>query len=115
MKKLAWDSKAYSAERPKGYLRPRSDSPYHTWRWTKVSRAFRERHPLCAECFRHGILKAAEVTDHIVPWPVCGDFWDSTNYQALCADCNAAKGNRDKRLIEDWRRTHPGAQEGRGA
>lgn len=71
-----------------------------------MSRAFRQSHPLCAECARNGRLKAAEVVDHIVPFPVCRDFFDESNLQSLCADCNIAKGNRDKVVIAEWRRTH---------
>ena len=71
-----------------------------------MSRAFRQSHPLCAECARNGRLKAAEVVDHIVPYPVCRDFFDEGNLQSLCSDCNIAKGNRDKVVIAEWRRTH---------
>nr|DAP90113.1 MAG TPA: HNH endonuclease [Caudoviricetes sp.] len=37
--------------------------------------------------------------DHIIPVAVCSDFWDKTNWQALCRKCNIEKGNKDKRLI----------------
>lgn len=49
------------------------------------------------------MVKAAEVTDHIVPWPVCQDFFDRSNLQSLCQTCNIAKGNRDKVVIAKWR------------
>ena len=114
MCKLAWDSNA-AADRAEGkYVRERSDDPYHSWRWTRVSRAWRAQHPLCAECYRHGRFVPAEVTDHIVPWPVCGDFWDRTNYQSLCRACNVAKGNRDKKVISEWRAKRLNGREGEG-
>ncbi|MCR5408158.1 MAG: HNH endonuclease [Bacteroidales bacterium] len=88
------------------YQRDRSASPYHSYRWTRLSRVFRAQHPLCEECRRRGIIKAAEVVDHIIPYPVCKDFYDTKNLQSLCAECNVEKGNRDKRVIKEWRKTH---------
>lgn len=110
MTALAWDSKERKKLEVGGYHRERSDDLYHTFRWTRLSRAFRQSHPLCAECARNGRLKAAEVVDHIVPFPVCRDFFDESNLQSLCADCNIAKGNRDKAVIAEWRRTHANAR-----
>ena len=105
--RLAWDAQSRVDKRDGTYQRERSADPYHTYRWTRLSRAFRAEHPLCAECQRQGIVKAADVVDHIVPWPVCQDFYDRSNLQSLCEDCNRAKGNRDKRIIAEWRKTHP--------
>lgn len=106
MTSLVWDTKRRKAQESGGYQRERSDDLYHSYRWTRLSRTFRAAHPLCAECARNGRLKAAEVVDHIVPFPVCRDFFDDSNLQSLCGDCNAAKGNRDKAVIAEWRRTH---------
>lgn len=112
MMALAWDSKKRKDTDSGGYQRERSSDLYHTYRWTRLSRAFRQSHPLCAECARNGRLKAAEVVDHIVPFPVCRDFFDESNLQSLCSDCNIAKGNRDKAVIAEWRRTHANALTG---
>lgn len=112
MTALTWDSKERKKLEVGGYHRERSDDLYHTFRWTRLSRAFRQSHPLCAECARNGRLKAAEVVDHIVPFPVCRDFFDESNLQSLCSDCNIAKGNRDKAVIAEWRRTHANALTG---
>lgn len=109
---LAWDSKGRKEADGGGYQRERSNDLYHTYRWTRLSRAFRQSHPLCAECARNGRLKAAEVVDHITPFPVCRDFFDESNLQSLCADCNIAKGNRDKVIISEWRRTRGNASDG---
>ena len=84
--------------------RRRSADEYHTWRWTKASRAYRAAHPLCAECLKRGLYVPAEVVDHIVPVALCTDFWDETNWQSLCQRCNIDKGNRDKALIRGGRR-----------
>lgn len=115
MAALAWDSKERKKLEVGGYHRERSDDLYHTFRWTRLSRAFRQSHPLCAECARNGRLKAAEVVDHITPFPVCRDFFDESNLQSLCSDCNIAKGNRDKAVIAEWRRTHANALTGAAA
>ena len=101
MKRLAWDSE--QRRKDGGYKRERSADPYHTSRWTRLSRAWRMMHPLCEECKRNGIIKAGEVTDHIIPWPVCQDFYDESNLQTLCEDCNHAKGQKDKKLIQSYK------------
>ena len=108
--KLAWDSANRVEVHDGDYHRKRSDDLYHTSRWTRLSRAFRKdpRNALCAECKRKGIVREAKVVDHVIPWPVCQDFFDVKNLQPLCEDCNREKGFRDKALIERWRQSHPG-------
>ena len=51
------------------------------------------------------MIKAAQVTDHVTPWPVCGveGFFDEGNLQALCEACNNEKGQQDKKIIQQWR------------
>lgn len=106
---LAWDSQRTRDRNEGRYTRERSDDPYHTARWTRLSRAFRAQpaHCLCEECKRNGIIKEAEVVDHIVPWPVCKDFFDESNLQGLCKECNNLKGQRDKSIIQQWRLSKP--------
>ncbi len=87
--------------------RPKSDSRYHTNRWHKASAAFRAEHPLCEECLRKGIYTPSKVVDHIVPVAICKDFWDESNWQALCQSCNIAKGNRDKKYIQGKEKYQP--------
>lgn len=52
-----------------------------------------------------GKITLAEVTDHIIPFPVCGKdrFFDEDNLQALCRECNHQKGQSDKMIIAQWR------------
>ena len=102
--KLAWDSQQARDRCDGKYIRQKSDELYHSSRWTRLSRTWRMMHPLCEECKRKGIIKAGEVTDHIVPFPVCEDFFDESNLQTLCEKCNHDKGQRDKKLIQQWRR-----------
>lgn len=103
--KLAWDPQS-RREKSDGYVRRRSDEPYHSSRWTKLARAWKVEHPLCEECKRKGIIKAAEVVDHIIPWPICQDFFDRSNLQSLCEDCNREKGYKDRPVIERWKKEH---------
>lgn len=93
-----------SDKKPIGYNRARSADEYHSFRWTRMSRVFRQEHPLCEICKNKGLIKPAEVVDHIVPFPVCGDFFDPANWQSLCSKCNAEKGNRDKKIIQEYKR-----------
>lgn len=103
--KLAWDGARHKSPKT-NYDRPRSDQLYHSTRWTKLSKKWREQHPLCEECKRHGIIAPAECVDHIVPFPICQDFFDESNLQSLCAHCNMEKGNRDMKRIQDWKSKH---------
>ncbi len=64
-------------------------------RWRKARLTFLSSHPLCAECQRKGRIQEATVVDHIVPHR--GDsvvFWDSSNWQPLCASCHSRKTAR---------------------
>lgn len=80
--------------------RKRSADEYHTARWTRESKAYRQENPLCRKCDSVGLVRATEVTDHIIPPEVHGDFWDRSNWQPLCRRCNIEKGNHDKKLIQ---------------
>ncbi len=103
--KLAWDSK-YRREHNGQYERPASDPLYHTPEWTKLSRRWRQAHPLCEECKRQGRITPAQCVDHIVPFPICKDFYDESNLQSLCARCNMEKGNRDRKRIQEWKQNN---------
>jgi 5-methylcytosine-specific restriction enzyme A len=70
---------------------------YHTHRWRLVSKLFIQENPLCVSCLEKGVVKESRVTDHKVRVKDGADFWDSTNYQALCDQCH----NR-KRAKERW-------------
>lgn len=104
MTRLPWDAEA-RVEKGQAYVRERSDDLYHTARWTRLSASFRSTHPLCEECRKNGVVKAATCVDHIIPYPICKDFFfDRSNLQALCDECNHTKGQHDKKLIQEWKR-----------
>lgn len=102
--KLPWDTQRAKDRAEGKYVRDADCPYYNTARWHKISRVWRSQHPLCAECLKNGKFTEGEVTDHIVPWPICKDyFFDESNFQTLCQKCNHDKGQRDKKLIQQWR------------
>ena len=54
----------------------------------------------------HRIIREGQCVDHIIPWPVCSDFFDESNLQTLCNQCNMEKGIKDRPLITKWKREH---------
>lgn len=103
--RLPWDPEPVQSP-PSGYIRERSDDLYHTSRWTRLARQWKVAHPLCARCQEHGVIKAAEHVDHKVPWPICQDFFDTSNLQSLCAECNMLKGIEDRPKIQQYKQQH---------
>lgn len=75
----------------------------YTYRWKKARAAWLREHPLCgdredgpnsehSQCVRDGRVTAARFVDHIKAHR--GDrtlFWQRSNWQSLCTDCNAVK------------------------
>jgi len=58
-------------------------------RWSKRSKAFLKRNPLCVYCLQIGKITPATITDHIQPH--LGNielFNDPNNLQALCKACH---------------------------
>ena len=65
-------------------------------RWKKVRRSYLRSNPLCVECQKMGIIKAARVVDHIKPHKGDMDlFWDEGNWQSLCEPCHNKKTARE--------------------
>jgi 5-methylcytosine-specific restriction endonuclease McrA len=83
-------------------------APYN-YRWQRARLAFLRAHPLCRMCAERGIVQAATVVDHIQAHE--GDallFWDSSNWQALCAVCH----NSRKQMLEQPGKVPPHASWG---
>lgn len=82
-------------EQDRDYARTRnraSRTLYGTRRWRRERLVFLAANPLCVECERHGVIRAASVVDHIDPHH--GDetvFWDDKRWQALCVSCHSRK------------------------
>jgi 5-methylcytosine-specific restriction protein A len=79
-------------------IRKSSSQRGYNSRWGKARRWHLGRYPFCAECEKQGRWVSANVVDHIVPHR--GDmtlFWDSENWQSLCANCHSSHKQRLER------------------
>lgn len=73
---------------------------YHTKGWTRTSKVYRQQHPICVHCKAEGIIRPADVVDHIVPIQDGGEMFDWDNLQSLCHshhNSKTAKENARKR------------------
>lgn len=81
-------------------------------KWAKARAYYLRKHPLCVYCQREHRLTAATVVDHIIPHRLkeaidSGDpdriakartlFWDSANWQSLCAPCHNGRKQSEER------------------
>lgn len=65
--------------------RPSAAKRLYGRKWQKARLQFLRANPLCVECEREGITRAATVVDHIVPHKQdLKLFWDRSNWQPLC-------------------------------
>lgn len=71
--------------------RPERDKQYYSRQWKRVSRLYRQQHPLCEECEREGRVTPAELVDHIVAVSDGGSMWEWENLQSLCWACHNRK------------------------
>lgn len=71
---------------------------YNSKRWRTLSKLYRINNPICENCFKNGIVRKADVVDHIVEVKDCWDKrLDETNLQSLCHTCHNAKTQREKK------------------
>jgi 5-methylcytosine-specific restriction enzyme A len=79
--------------------RPSATQRGYNSKWSKVSKEYRTRHPLCADPYalHKGRLVPGDLTDHIIPHR--GDpalMWDeANNFQTLCRGCHGVKTARE--------------------
>jgi 5-methylcytosine-specific restriction enzyme A len=67
------------------------------YKWQKAREAYLSKHPLCVYCEREGRVTPATVVDHIEAHR--GDmklFWDSSNWQSLCATHHSSTKQREE-------------------
>ncbi|MFR9500662.1 MAG: HNH endonuclease signature motif containing protein [Rikenellaceae bacterium] len=69
---------------------------YHSPAWRKLRAMQMERQPLCEECLRNGIVRDANVADHITPINQGGEALDINNLQSLCHSCHNRKSGQEK-------------------
>lgn len=66
--------------------------------WQRARAAYLRKHPLCKHHEARGLVVAATVVDHIVPHRRdMALFWDSGNWQPLCAPCHDSWKQRQER------------------
>lgn len=67
--------------------------------WQKARLVFLSDHRFCESHKSWGVLEPATVVDHIEPHRGDYDlFWDTGNWQALCAKCHNRKTGRETKL-----------------
>ena len=71
-------------------------------KWREARAGYLAKHPLCSPCAREGRTTRATHVDHITAWqslPTQEEqrraFWDSGNWQGLCASHHAEKTTRE--------------------
>lgn len=87
---------------PKQSGRKERDPRYSTARWQKVRALHLRDKPLCVECEKKGIIKQANVLDHVIPHRINGsiDFFDSSNHQGLCTRCHNSKSAIERKAYD---------------
>tara|TARA_R100000742_G_C4279010_1_gene102647 strand:- start:17 stop:373 length:357 start_codon:yes stop_codon:yes gene_type:complete len=72
---------------------------YNNSKWRSKRAYFIRRNPLCKLCGDKGIVKGAEVIDHITPIRQGGDMYNDTNLQPLCKVCHDKKSRQERDTI----------------
>lgn len=70
---------------------------YKSKRWQKLSRLHRMNYPMCEQCLKDGIVRKADLVDHIEE---IRDNWekrfDEDNLQSLCHSCHWKKTKEEQ-------------------
>lgn len=69
---------------------------YQSKLWRATRKKYIEIFPLCRHCEEKGIIKEAEVVDHIKPIEQGGNKLDVKNLQSLCHSCHNKKSNAER-------------------
>lgn len=68
---------------------------YRSTGWKQLSRRYKQAYPYCEECYSRGVIRPAEICDHITP---IKDDWSKrlnfNNLQSLCNECHEKKHDR---------------------
>ncbi len=70
---------------------------YSSGRWKRVRAAQLSEFPLCCTCEQFGLVKAADVVDHIIEIKDGGEVWDRSNMQSLCTYHHGVKTVDEKK------------------
>lgn len=70
---------------------------YKTKQWQRLSRLHRINNPMCEQCLKNGIVRKADLVDHIIE---IRDDWekrfDEDNLQSLCHSCHWQKTKEEQ-------------------
>jgi 5-methylcytosine-specific restriction protein A len=94
---MPWKPKQFGKRQERREDRKSASQRGYNARWQKARLWWLRQHPLCAECAREGVVRAADVVDHVVPHR--GDevlFWDVDNWMSLCKRCHDRKTGAGK-------------------
>lgn len=69
----------------------RNSKIYNTQRWKRLSIKKRTVTPFCENCEDHGVMKVADVVDHIVELEDGGEPYEWSNLKSLCHSCHNNK------------------------
>ncbi|MCP5016293.1 MAG: HNH endonuclease [Ketobacter sp.] len=64
---------------------------YNSRHWRKAAKLHKKNNPLCIDCMAQGVVKAVEITDHIIPIKQGGELYCQSNLQSLCIACHNTK------------------------
>lgn len=91
-------AKRKAGQRDYNDRRAESDRLYSTQKWRKLSIAFRKRNPLCKNCDESGLVRPADLVDHIEPAKLRPDlFFAWRNLRSLCQTCHNEIGEKVRR------------------
>ncbi|MDN7145346.1 HNH endonuclease [Liquorilactobacillus mali] len=74
---------------------------YKSTAWRRLSRRFLENNPICVKCYEDGVIRKADVVDHVQE---VKDNWsrrlDESNLQALCNSHHNTKTRNERKKRE---------------
>ena len=77
--------------------------------WESIRAGQLSAFPLCAGCQSRGLVRAASVVDHVIPWRAIGPQAFRVNrFQSLCPECHSVKTALEARGVcrqfgvRDW-------------
>ena len=93
---MAWKPQGRKSQVKRAESKPEWNNLYNDHRWKQASQQYRVMNPLCVECEKQGIVRAAECVDHIAPHKGNAElFWSVENWQSLCNRCHSEKTRRE--------------------
>ena len=63
------------------------DRYYKTARWQRLRKLHLAQHPMCKFCLEHGIVRVANVVDHVTPHKGDWNAFVTGKLQSLCKPC----------------------------